>query len=210
MARRLDRRTKKFILVWVLLISLAVWSWARRNQARLLTLYEENRSFILGTLIFSALGSIIGFSFWVFYQRKKNKKIASDKSFFSQPWLYDKKIVTISGKVERELRTGDFEKIKIALRRIVRKLTLNKDPIGNFIHQRFLITAPEFPKGEQLLIIHNIEYGKLNLKRGISIEICGEYLHHRSRKRGKLGMTRFSTYGKLHFTHPPKGWIKVL
>ena len=123
-------------------------------------------------------------------------------SFTDDPQLYHKQIIVLEGRVVKILTDGAFEKLKRKTVDAYRTYTDNPDPKGRFIHQRFLMNSRILRSGHVILVEHNTDYGKLPLKKGDMVRVKGEYLHPEGRRRKQL-------YGRIHFTHAPKGEIMV-
>lgn len=146
----------------------------------------------------------------VLVRRRINKRALLDQSFKAQPHNYDKKIIKLTGRVERVFNVSFGEKMRRRTTKLVRKITGSTDQTGANIQQRFLISSPQLKWAEPIFVIHNVSFGKLALRRGAWFEVQGEYLHQRSPRRNpwrRLFLGAQTHYGKLHCTHEPKGYI---
>ena len=167
-------------------------------------------------LVVLVLAAGIGLAiFWWLYRLiyplgfKYQSLCPNGSEFSAEPENYNKSIIKLYGKVDRVIPDKTGEKVKRFLIDRYRSATNNTDPVGRYIHQRFLIKSPVLKKGESLLVLHNIKFGKEKLKRGAWLELQGEYLHKTSVVR--LKNSTYSTwFGRLHYTHKPKGFLRVL
>ena len=208
MARRYRRlsRAKKFILIWSALGLVSLLYYISDGSLETL---EQQADDALGLAYYAfwILGS--AFITFLFLKRKQNKKESRDNTFKSKPWNYDRKIIEISGKVEKVFSESLDRKFEIYYRDLIRKLTGDKDPLGRHPHLRFLLSSPDLKKGEYLLVSNNQSLEKIKLSKGQKVRVRGEYIHNRAKRRTKFGV-KFTFYGLIHYTHKPKGWIKIL
>lgn len=126
-----------------------------------------------------------------------------DSGFCEEPWRFDNKIVTVVGSIEHIFSNSLYEKLKRKARDAFRDWTNNPDSKGRYVHQRFLLKSPALRRGQCILVEHNIEHGKVSIRSGQIVEVRGEYLH-----TVRPGSRHF--YGRIHFTHAPKGFLKRL
>lgn len=163
-----------------------------------------------------SIAAVIGLAlFWWLYRFiyplgfKYQSSCPEGSEFSAKPESFNKSIIKFYGKVDRVIPDKTGEKFKRFLIDRFRTATNNPDPVGRYIHQRFLVKSPVLKKDESLLVLHNIKFGKERLKRGAWLELQGEYLHKTSIIRTKN--SRYSTwFGRLHYTHKPKGFLRVL
>lgn len=127
-------------------------------------------------------------------------------NFRDEPERFDRKVIRMQGRVERvsRLRKRDLIRRYIA-RWFAALFGSSAQPVAPS-HQRFFLSSPQLRKGEWMLVLHNAQGKPLALKRGMWIEVQGEYLHITIQKGG-LFSRRSNSYGRIHFTHPPKGSI---
>lgn len=143
----------------------------------------------------------------IFIKRKGN--LALQKSFRDMPWLYDHKVIKISGRIEKVFTTHLTDKIIQSLRHNYRVLIADQDHRGRHEHQRFLISSPQIQLGSCVFISHNTSFGKVDgLQPGSWVEIQGEYIHRTVKQKGVFG-PKFTYYGFIHRTYAPN-YIKLL
>lgn len=203
-ARQLRRR-KRVLLVWSFLLVLVLGRAAyvacssRYGEVRCIGfLTARNALLLLAVLaIPPLLYSVLAFL--------RERKASRAPGFRNHPWDYDKQVVELAARVEVILADRMFEKTKRHLTDVYRTATGNDDFRGRYVHQRILVSSPALKRGELVLVLHNVNYGKLSLSEGRWLRIRGEYLHTPAPKRG-----RKTFYGQIHFTHEPKGRIEIL
>lgn len=139
----------------------------------------------------------------------RERRESGAPGFRNRPWEYDRQIVELVGRVEVILADRVFEKAKRHLTDAVRTATGNEDWRGRYVHQRLLVSSPALKRGELILVLHNVKYGKLSLSEGAWVRVRGEYLHTPAPK-GRGASARKTFYGQIHFTHEPKGGMEVL
>ena len=203
------RNRRKLITIWVLLASLALWSWVSRQYSDTAQL-EQQVEEIIRYLVYFFIAAAILFAARLFYTRRQNIKTSSLGGFKYKPWNYDRDIISLVGQVEHVFPNTVDHRIKTKVTDVVRSITKDHDPSGRYIHQRFLISSPLLKKGNNLMVTHNTQYGKLPIKKGKWLDISGVYLHSRAKTRTAFGKSKLTFYGKLHYTHKPKGKIQIL
>lgn len=199
----------KLVIVWLFLLGLACVHWIDkfcRNQpgGNCNNLVDTT----LGLLPILAAVAVVILSCFIAY-RVAVREDHKESGFKNEPWHADKKIIRFYGRVEYVMRDRFSEKMKRKVTDIYRTATNNDDPANRYIHQRFLISSPQLRRGERLLVLHNTSYGSISIRRGRWIEAQGEYVHQRAPKRTMFGK-KMSFYGRVHFTHEPKGGLRVL
>ncbi len=127
-------------------------------------------------------------------------------NFRDDPARFDRQIIRIEGRVEKVSRLRKRDALRRLLRRWIAKLFGRRPAHDSATHQRFFISSPQLKKGEWLLVLHNAIGKQIPLKRGMWIQVQGEYLHVTLQKGGLL-RPRMNAYGRIHFTHAPKGSI---
>ena len=202
------RARRKLITVWLFLGSLAIW-YRFFSKQDINDVQATLRSLLDYALFFSVL-VLAYFVVHLYLKRRENTRTAELKEFKYQPWNYDRHIVQFYGKIEHVFKTSLDRKLETAITHTVRTITKDKDPTNRHPHQRFLLTSPQLKKNEKILVSHNQRFGKLPLKKGTWVELRGVYLHDRGKKRGRFGKAVLTHYGKVHYTHSPKGWINIL
>lgn len=203
--KRIIWQNRRFLFIWTLIILLGFVGYLAR-------LCQQNNYFfcdveqfgpreavlILGVvfiLIFTPklIGSLFS---GLFYRRRPG-------SFTDDPHLYHKKVVALQGYVVHILENNAAEVVKRKVTDTYRNIVGDSDERGRFIHQRFLMNSPQLRKGQILLVEHNINYGKLPLKKGQLVRVQGEYIHTENNKNDRY-------YGRIHFTHAPIGGIAII
>lgn len=124
--------------------------------------------------------------------------------FALSPEEYDGSIIKIRGQITRVLENSTKEYLVRKSVDIYRTITGDGDRSGRYIHQRFLIVSPALFQGESIIVYHNVKFGKIKITPGRWLEIKGEYIHP------ELNSKKNRKYGLIHYTHEPKGFIKVL
>ena len=127
-------------------------------------------------------------------------------NFRDEPERFDRKLIKMQGRVERVSRVRKRDLIRRALYRWFAAIFGLEAPPIMPSHQRFFLSSPQLQRGEWVLVLHNAHGKPLALKPGMWIEVQGEYLHVTVKKGGVFGR-RSNRYGRIHFTHPPKGSI---
>lgn len=117
----------------------------------------------------------------------KKREADSELSFTTSPSKFHKKVICIDGKVKKILRTP-------LVKRLARNLVLKRGET----HQRFLVVSPKLLPGKAVLVLNNLKFDRAPIREGAWVRVQGEYIH----KKGK-------TYGRIHYTHEPKGEVIV-
>lgn len=107
-------------------------------------------------------------------------------NFKDSPESYDRMTVQLTGKVEHVLRNND------------------DNLAGRPSHERFILSSPQLRPNQRLLIINNLSFNGIRVRVGDWLEVRGEYLHEVT---DFYGRDRYF-YGKLHFIHHPRGFIR--
>ena len=202
------KRNSRFLAIWAILLILAIISQVNIFISEHSS--EEIASVILILKIACTLvvcGIILLVAIHVLKERHYRKN--PNKTFKEQPWLFDRKSLTICGEIERVFRTDIWRKVRQYLTHLYRKLILDHDPSFRYDHQRFLMSSPQLKPGERIMISHNTSFGKIALKEGAWVKVCGEYIHRRGRTRGFWGAS-LTFYGLVHKTHEPLGYVRIL
>lgn len=131
-----------------------------------------------------------------------------EHGFALHPELYHESIIRLWGRVEYVFPDTVAEHIKRKFIDLYRSMMGDTDPTGRYLHQRFLMSSPLLYPRHHLLVIHNIKFGKEPLKRGRWVEVQGEYLHTPGTQKSSFG-SRSTFYGRLHYTHTPKGYLRT-
>jgi hypothetical protein len=152
------------------------------------------------------MAGYLSYKLFFYYRHRKDNLVPG---FRNQPWKFTDKTINFYGKVEYILKDHFSEKLKRKITDKYRTITNNDDKAFRYIHQRFLVSSPQLRPGERLMVHHNVEFGKVNVKKGKWVHLQGKYAHSVSSKRTLFGRKK-TYYGRLHYTHEPKGYIKVL
>jgi len=129
--------------------------------------------------------------------------------FLENPEQYHRRVIKISGQVEKILKNPAKEILKRKAIDLFRDITKNSDPRGRYVHQRFVLSSDALARGENILVLHNVEFGRKAISNNTWLEVQGVYLHSTSVVKTLFGH-KPTKYGRIHYTHKPKGYIKVL
>ena len=152
---------------------------------------------IIGGVILVALPYLISL-----IRRQKVELIPGlPTDFKDEPFNSDGKYITLQGRVVKIFSDTLAEFVKRKFIDKFRKISGNDDRRGRYIHQRFLITSPALRFRQYILVENQVTFGKVKLRKGCVVELRGQYLHSKDKKKNHF-------YGKIHSTHPPKGYIK--
>ena len=149
--------------------------------------------------ILGVIGTILAGIFSFNFLKKRSYK---EGSFAKNPKDFNREFIEIEGKIVKIFGDTLAERLKRKAVDKWRDSTGDPNPKGRYIHQRFLIKSKDMYPGETLLIEHNENFGRINITRGDKIAVKGEYIHTSNPSRHR--------YGRLHKTHRPSGWIKVI
>ena len=128
------------------------------------------------------------------------------RSFRDDPSQFDRRIIRLEGRVEKVFRLKKRDAIRRMVLDWIAQLFGRQVRPSREIHQRFLVSSPQLKKGEWIMVLHNVHGKRLPLKRGMWIQVQGEYLHVTVKKRGWI-VKRSNSYGRIHHTQPPNGLI---
>ncbi|MCB0353661.1 MAG: hypothetical protein KDD64_09060 [Bdellovibrionales bacterium] len=159
----------------------------------------------LEDIVVPVLG-ILGAGSLALFQRflYRRKFLRPDREFLEHPEKFDHRTIELDGYVERVFSDSITEYVKRWLTHRWRTYRRDPNSVGRYIHQRFLLRSPYFPRGQKILIEHNIQSGEaLFLWRGRRLRVRGEYLHTERRPPGAL-------YGRIHKTHSRFGSIESI
>jgi len=120
--------------------------------------------------------------------------------FADQPWRFDGATLELNGEVQRVMSDSAAEGLRRWLVDKLRNLTGSTKTSYRYSHQRFLVRSPALRRGQTLLVEHNVRYGRIELSPGAEVALRGEYIHK------TFGGRYF--YGRVHKTHPPKGYLR--
>jgi len=210
MSKKLFYQRRRLITISVAfaLIGLAYWysDTCGGSRQQICESYIEDGIFIsLILLIILSMSLLIRF----IKQRAIYRKAKKTGGFVADPGASNKKIIEFEGYVIRILPGSFSEYIKRRITHFSRTLTGSKNHSHRHIHQRFLVQSPVFPGRESILVLHNTSFGKISVRKGSRVVLRGEYLHTEGFRRGLFGLQK-TLYGKIHKTHEPEGFIKVL
>jgi hypothetical protein len=200
-------RWNKFAVVWSLLLLFALYFHLSEYCK---SLGQDCQELALSWL--SLICVAIALLSALFIVRKflyilRERTLNQTPGFFTQPWKFDNKIVQLTGKVAYVFSDKPTAGLRIFLTNIWRKIVASSDPSARYRHQRFLLSSPDLRNGESIMVISNLSYDIPRLGRGDSVEVQGVYVHTPSPKRSFWGTQR-TFYGRIHYTHPPKGYLK--
>jgi len=130
-------------------------------------------------------------------------------AFVRNPEDYHKEVICLYGRVDRVFKNPLGETVKRFLIDKFRTLIKSNNRVGRHSHQRFVLDSPGLEEKENVLVFHNLKFGKKKLKPGVWVEVQGEYIHRTSRVRAAFGF-RSTKYGRIHYTHEPRGHLRVL
>ena len=202
-------RWTKFAVIWFLLLSFALGSHFYRycqNQGIDCSELMLDSLTIVALLLVAIIVILCIYGVMhILHQRKLNRM----PGFANQPWLSNNQAVEISGSVISVFPEQLKDRTHLTITNIWRKIVGSSDPTGRYRHQRFLLCSPELRRGETLLIVSNLEEQVPLVHKGDQVKIRGIYLHSPSKTRGFWGWKR-TFYGRIHFTHPPKGYIEIV
>ena len=124
--------------------------------------------------------------------------------FALSPEKYDGSIIKIHAQIVHVLENTTKEFLIRKAVDLYRTITKDDNRKGRYIHQRFIIKSPALLEEETIIVYHNTKFGEINLNPNDWLEIKGQYIHRESDSR------KNRKYGLIHYTHEPKGYIKVL
>ncbi|MCB0359066.1 MAG: hypothetical protein KDD44_05510 [Bdellovibrionales bacterium] len=204
------RSRSKLITIWTLLLVLAVgfrlFQWCEgKTGGRCIEQLGYFSRWIPALLVASIVIVVVR----ILLARVSRRPLAGEAPFVREPARHDRATIRIRGQVQRILKDTAGEVLKRKMVDLTRTLLKNEDPVGRYIHQRFLISSPALPEKETVLVFHNIAYGRLPLKRGVWLEIQGQYIHQTAKRRTWFGVQE-TRFGRLHFCHEPLGYIRRL
>lgn len=194
---RAFRQRGKLLAVWGLILLLALWGTTKRaceaGSAWCEVLSHRGPYLFAATLVLCAL--------ILYWRRQRRLYYSGEPTLRDQPWEFDQQEVVLTGKIEKLFEDHIIEHAKRKFRDWYRRRIGNSDGKGRYIHQRFLMSADQLKRGHVILVEHNVKFGKVELREGARVEVQGEYLHT---------TVKDNFYGRVHFTHKPKGYIKLL
>jgi len=145
----------------------------------------------------------------LFFKRASKRALALEGGFKAFPEQFDGEVVELKGTVVRVLDDSVGEHLKRGMTDMYRTWTKDPNNANRHIHQRFFVESPDLKNGESIFVHHNTKFGKVTLSRGTKVHVKGEYAHRVGSRRGWFGR-RKTYYGRVHFTHPPKGFLELL
>lgn len=205
LARQLRGR-KKVLTIWAVLLAFAVVRSAVKVCREKYP--GQCAAWLSGPAPYLLLGAVAILALPIVLRRIRANRVAG---FRNQPWLYDRKILTLTARVEVVLQDKIVEKAKRHLTDAFRTATGNDDWRNRYVHQRILVSSPLLRPGCLILVLHNVKYGALPLRAGCWVRLQGEYLHPSKESASPPGRRRKRTfYGQIHFTHEPRGYLVML
>lgn len=161
---------------------------------------------ILPPIVFTFLIFFIYFVISTIRARKINseKSANRDFSFKDRPWEYNRMFIELTGRVEYVFKNDPSFVFRRKMTDIYRTITKDENHSGRHVHERFLLSSPQLAPNEKVMIINNTKFDTERVKAGDWICVKGEYLHdlRHDNKKSK------NFYGRLHYTHEPKGYVK--
>jgi hypothetical protein len=212
--RRLSLRAVFFgrggFKAWPLVITIGIFAWVKSNNY-MLSIEELNQAAEISIPIIALFFILLAFWFIIktISLRQKNSKIVRTNTFRDKPWEYDRMIVTVTGKIDYIFKNDFSYVMQRKITNAYRNLTKDGSHIARHIHQRFLLSSPQLQQGERIMIIHNTNFGEIDIKTGSWVSVKGEYIGDKENFKA-FGQRYRHCYGKIHYTHSPKGYIKVL
>lgn len=197
---------------WVIMFSLAIlyslYQWVE-------SLGEEEVSIIIDIVVIGgalALLVLLIRSLYSLYKKIPQPlavKGLRQEVFSDQPWLFNKRIIIITAKVERVI---NFELLG-AIRRLIEHLkwviSNQEVPYIPRYYQRVLLSSPKLESGQYITLFIDRGVGKNHYTPGVWLEIQGQYIDQKSFLYGFWGSS-LTFYGGIHTLPGNNGSIKVL
>lgn len=203
---------RKLLLTWGFLLSLAgIYYLQKHYGLRTVDDYERLFAEVYEVVLWTGSGIVAVIGLVIVWARRRNKKLSTDTSFRCQPWNYDKQVLFLTGRIEKVFHSRWRDRLERWVRRLFRRITASADRDETNPQQRFLISSPQLRSGERLLVVHNESFGSHALWRGMWLEVQGEYVHKRSKRRDPLRRLlrgKLTYYGLIHYTHEPRGFVR--
>ncbi len=202
--RRQLRRRSRTILVWLLILGALIYVKLEKYCSAPNSLSCQSIAWIVGglaTLVLCSLGIR-------YFRQKASSATYSQDGFALHPERYEKAIIQLWGRIEYVFPDTFSERVKRKIIDLYRSMLGDTDPNGRYLHQRFLMSSPLLLQQHRLLVFHNLSFGKEPIKKGRWVEVQGEYLHTPGVKKTAWGSDS-TFYGRLHYTHTPKGFLRV-
>lgn len=175
-----------------------------------LSLGPDEINILADSLIWVVAAGAVLFCIWKLWRSTVHTAEDKVSGFRNEPWKFDRKIIELRGTVVRTFSDSLTERIKRKLVDKIRKLKGDKDPSDRYMHQMFILAGDGLRKGENIFVLHNVEFGRVALRPGMKVEVRGEYIHQRARSRRGAIAPKRTFYGRLHKTHEPHGYLRVV
>ena len=214
----------RLVLIWALICLICGFGWIKQrvfpdssfsDLSSDLNIFAESILPIgLIALVLFAIGLCV---FWIVsFWRERSREIKQAGypdsqlgAFALRPWEKNRQVVRVYGQVFKVFSNKKRERLKRKAVDVYRTILRNDDPKGRYLHQRFLLSSSYLKDGELLFVVHALSAGKKDLKPGAWVDVQGEYIHRTVASRDAEGKQKESFYGVLHFTHLPKGHLRV-
>lgn len=199
-------RRRKVIFIWLLLLSFSGYvAWSKSCQeGECLADFFSSAYLRLGLALAAA-----GLLLFLLRRRIFGEEQVDLCEFAMSPEKFNHRTIEAYGRVRRVLKDTFSEQVKRKVVDMWRSATNNPETSGRYIHQRLIVDSPALKPGEPLAIHHNVKFGRLNVRPGDWLKFKGEYIHEPIWVIGLL-WTRRSSYGVVHSTHEPNGFIERL
>jgi len=213
--RQLARRRKLFTIIAIGLVVtgyVKVHEWCALHPGEPLCSAPFSAEWIaelLRIIRWYLVGIVVVIGYFLVRGRRRDAAIEREGGFKAFPERYHEQIVEITGTVVYVLKDRTSEMIRRKITDATRSITGNRDAKNRYLHQRFLITSSDLAPGHNLMIHHNINSGAVPLKIGATVQVKGEYIHHLGFRRTWFGKRRLR-YGRIHYTHEPRGYLRNL
>lgn len=170
---------------------------------------NQTSDLILTKILPLIVGTFAVFLVYFVISTIRARRINSEKSanrefsFKDRPWEYNRMFIELTGRVEYVFKNDPSFVFRRKMTDIYRTITKDENHAGRHVHERFLLSSPQLAPNEKVMIINNTRFDRERVKAGDWISVKGEYLHdlrHDNRKSKNF-------YGKLHYTHEPKGYV---
>ena len=132
-----------------------------------------------------------------------------EEVFSHQPWLYNKRVIVITAKVERVI---DAELLGVARRAFEHfkwALSSQETPYIPRFYQRVLLSSPHLEGGQFITLFHDRANGKFNYSPGAWLEVQGQYIDQKPLIYGFWG-SRLTFYGGIYNAYGLHGYVKAI
>lgn len=197
---------------WVIMLSLAL---LYTTYEKIQSIGEEGVSIIIdiaaGCFVIALFVFIIRILF-VFYKKIPQPAVNGglrQENFSHQPWLYNKRIIILTARVERVI---DFEMLGV-LRRLVEHfkwvISSKEEPYLPRFYRRILLSSPSLESGQLITLFLDRALGRVNYSLGTWLQVQGQYIDQKSILYGFWG-SRLTFYGGIYNPYGHNGFVRVL